>query len=57
VRGAFYKALGFLVWKGFVADVRRRTRIAVRRVGIGMLLMVVVSGAIVLAQRRAGDGR
>jgi hypothetical protein len=57
VRGIFYKALGFLVWKGFVADMRRRARIAAKRAGITMLLMVAVSGAILLAQRRAGDGR
>jgi hypothetical protein len=55
VRGTFYKALGFLVWKGFVADVRRRARIAVKRAGIAALLAVAVSAAIVLAQRHNGN--
>ena len=56
MRGLFYKALGFLVWKGFVADLRRRARIAAKRASIAALLMVAVSAVVLLAQRRNGNG-
>lgn len=56
MRGLFYKALGFLVWKGFVADVRRRARIAAKRASIAALLMVAVSAAILLTRRPDGNG-
>ena len=56
MRGLFYKALGFLVWKGFVADLRRRCRIAAKRAGIAALLAVAVSAAILLAQRPDDNG-
>lgn len=56
MRGLFYKALGFLVWKGFVADMRRRARIAAKRASIAALLMIAVSGVILLVQRRNGNG-
>jgi hypothetical protein len=56
VRGLFYKALGYLVWKGFVADLQRRARIAARRAGVAALLTIAVSAAILLAQRRNGNG-
>jgi len=56
VRGLFYKALGFLVWKGFVADLRRRVRVVAKRAGAAALLTVVISVAILLAQRPDDTG-
>ncbi|HKG01745.1 MAG TPA: hypothetical protein VKB03_01075 [Conexibacter sp.] len=56
MRGLFYQALGFLVWKGFVADLRRRARIAAKRAGIAALLAVAVSALILLTQRPGDNG-
>lgn len=56
MRGLFYQALGFLVWKGFVAELRRRARIAAKRAGIAALLMVAVSAVILLAHRPDDNG-
>jgi hypothetical protein len=52
-----YKALGFVVWKGGIWYLRRRYGLA-RRIGTRTLAAgaVAAAGAIVLAQRRHGDG-
>ena len=57
MRGLFYKALGYLVWKEFVADMRRRARVAAKRAGIALLLTIAVSAAIALAQGRDASAR
>ncbi|HEV7772538.1 MAG TPA: hypothetical protein VGO48_04510 [Conexibacter sp.] len=55
--GNAYKALGFVVWKGGIWYLKRRYGLA-KRIGTGALAagMVVAAGAVVLAQRRNGNG-
>jgi hypothetical protein len=55
--GNGYKALGFVVWKGGIWYLKRRYGPA-RRVGTGVLAagLVAAVGAVVLAQRRNGNG-
>jgi hypothetical protein len=55
--GNGYKALGFVVWKGGIWYLRRRYGFA-KRIGTGALAAgaVAAAGAIVLAQRRHGNG-
>jgi hypothetical protein len=56
--GNAYKALGFVVWKGGILYLRTRYGLG-KRIGAGALAAgaVAAAGAIVLAQRRHGNGR
>ncbi len=55
MRDAFYRLLGYFVWKGFVADLRRRCRTAAKGAGVGALVLVAVVAVVVLVQRRDGE--
>ena len=48
----YYKALGWIVWKGGTWYLRRRYGTAPKKIGAGALVAVVIAGAIVLAQKR-----
>jgi hypothetical protein len=49
---AFYKGLGFAVWKGGLWYVRRRSAGTPRRIGVAALGAGALLGGIVLALRR-----
>ncbi|MBB4665280.1 hypothetical protein [Conexibacter arvalis] len=50
----YYKALGWIVWKGGTWYLRRRYGTAPKKIGGGAIAAAAIAGAIVVAQKRLG---
>jgi hypothetical protein len=50
--GMYYKALGFVVWKGGTWYLRRRFGGAPKKIGAGALVAVAIAAAIAIVQRQ-----
>jgi hypothetical protein len=50
----YYKALGWVVWKGGTWYLRRRYGTAPKKIGAAGLAAVAVAGAIIVASKRFG---